>query len=621
MSKGNTSLKIAVGRELLYNGRRCTVRQIIDLDTVLIYDNLKHEAISASIHELQPINSLTLHNELETIKNADWDKAQLRFNAIKPLLQLKPRTRADVEHRAAELNIDPVTLYRWIKQFECFGILTSLTTKKRVDAGTTKLSEELEKIITAAINIEYLTTQRKSVQKVFMAVRRACFEKQLKPPHINTLRNRIDKLSHQERVSKRHGRKVAGEQFSPLKGSFPDADFPLSVVQIDHTKLDIILVDDFYRRPIGRPWITLAIDVFSRMVAGFYISFDPPGAMSTGLCLAHSILAKDKWLQKHETEHKWSLWGVPRRLHLDNAKEFRGRILERACQQYNIDIEWRPVARPNFGAHIERLLGTFLQEIHSLPGSTGSNLKERKGLDSENKAILTLSEFETLLTTFIVDIYHQRRHSALNMSSPVERFQQGVFGNAEMPGTGLPAKITDEERLRIDFLPFEERSVQPYGVVIDEIYYWHDVLRNWVKAPDPDNKRLKRKFIFRRDPRDLSRLWFYDPELQDYFAIPYRDSSHPVLSLWELREAKAYLKSTDNHNYDERALFAAYDRMLSIEANAQGKTAAVRRAQQRRTPQVPIIKPAETKVEELPVQQPDSQPERVIKPFDDLEFL
>lgn len=61
--------------------------------------------------------------------------------------------------------------------------------------------------------------------------------------------------------------------------------------------------------------------------------------------------------------------------------------------------------------------------------------------------------------------------------------------------------------------------------------------------------------------------------------------------------------------------------MLSIEANAQGKTAAVRRAQQRRTPQVLIIKPAETKVEELPVQQPDSQPERVIKPFDDLEFL
>ena len=184
-----------------------------------------------------------MRNELEAINKTDWDKAQFRFDAIKPLLQLKPRKRADVKSRALVLNIDTVTLYRWMKQFEATGILTSLTTKKRLDAGSTKLNEELEAIITTAINTEYLTTQRKSVQKVFMAVRRACFEKKIKPPHINTLRNRIDKLSHQDKVSKRHGRKVAGEQFSPLKGSFPDADFPLSVVQIDHTKLDIILVD------------------------------------------------------------------------------------------------------------------------------------------------------------------------------------------------------------------------------------------------------------------------------------------------------------------------------------------------------------------------------------------
>jgi hypothetical protein len=37
------------------------------------------------------------------------------------------------------------------------------------------------------------------------------------------------------------------------------------VVQIDHTLLDIILVDDLHRLSIGRPWITLAIDVFSRI--------------------------------------------------------------------------------------------------------------------------------------------------------------------------------------------------------------------------------------------------------------------------------------------------------------------------------------------------------------------
>ena len=52
---------------------------------------------------------------------------------------------------------------------------------------------------------------------------------------------------------------------------FDSAQRPLDLVQIDHTKLDIIVVDDEQRLPIGRPWITLAIDVYSRMVTGFYI--------------------------------------------------------------------------------------------------------------------------------------------------------------------------------------------------------------------------------------------------------------------------------------------------------------------------------------------------------------
>jgi putative transposase len=620
MSRRSFSVKIDVGKDVIYQSKRCTVKKLIDLDTVLLFDFEKYESLVANINEIEAVATTTsINTDLEAIDDNAWNKARLRFEAISPLLNSK-HNRTDVQARAKELNIGTSTLYKWLKQYKDSELLTSLASQRRSDNGKSRLTPEIDKLIQDAINNVYLTTQRKSVQKVHMAVQHACFEQNLQPPHINTLRNRIDKLCHQHKVTKRHGRKVAGEQFSPLKGSFPDADFPLSVVQIDHTKLDIILVDDHYRRPIGRPWITLAIDVFSRMVAGFYISFDPPGAMSTGLCLAHSILAKDQWLSKHETQNKWSLWGIPRRLHLDNAKEFRGRVLERACQQYNIGIEWRPVARPNFGAHIERLLGTFLREIHSLPGATGSNIIQRKGFDPENRAIFTLSDFETWLTTFIVDVYHQRRHSAINMS-PVERFQQGVLGNGEQPGTGLPAKITDENRLRTDFLPFEERSVQPYGVVIDEIYYWHDVLRNWIGAPDPNNKAMKRKFIFRRDPRDLSQLWFYDPELEDYYAIPYRNSSHPVLSIWELREAKAHLKNTDVHDYDERALFAAYDRMLNIEAEAQGKTVAARRAQQRRTPQAPIIKPKEATNEDIPELRNDDEPKRTIKPFDDLDFL
>lgn len=224
----------------------------------------------------------------------------------------------------------------------------------------------------------------------------------------NTIRSRIKNIAPQIKIAKRLSHKATEMKFSPLQGSFPNADYPLSVVQIDHTKLDIILVDDIYRKPIGRPWITLAIDVFSRMVTGFYVSFDPPSALSTGLCLAHSILSKESWLAKHGVKGRWPVWGLPRKIHLDNAKEFRGKVLEKACKQYGIEIEWRPVARPHFGGHIERLLGTILDEVHGLTGTTFANTQQRKDYASESKAALTLTEFETWLTLFICDVYHQR---------------------------------------------------------------------------------------------------------------------------------------------------------------------------------------------------------------------
>ena len=72
-----------------------------------------------------------------------------------------------------------------------------------------------------------------------------------------------------------------------------------------------------------------------------------------------------------------------------------------------------------------------------------------------------------------------------------------------MPGRGLPAKIIDEEKLKLDLMPFEMRTVQDYGIVIDKIYYYHDVLRPWINAVDPQDTKRKRKFMVRRDPRDI----------------------------------------------------------------------------------------------------------------------
>jgi transposase InsO family protein len=49
---------------------------------------------------------------------------------------------------------------------------------------------------------------------------------------------------------------------------------PLERVQIDHTRIDVVVVNEGDRLPIGRPWLTLAIDVASRVVLGFSVSLE-----------------------------------------------------------------------------------------------------------------------------------------------------------------------------------------------------------------------------------------------------------------------------------------------------------------------------------------------------------
>ncbi|MFY9558519.1 MAG: transposase, partial [Blastocatellia bacterium] len=161
--------------------------------------------------------------------------------------------------------------------------------------------------------------QKRSIKKTADEISMRFHKATLKPPHYNTVRNRIMAVSEKERDKKRLGARAASEKYGAYPSHFPGADWPLAVVQIDHTKFDLMLVEDVHRLCIGRVWITVAIDVFSRMVAGIYVSLDPPNSMSVGLCIAHAILLKEQWLAKLGLTTAWPCWGVMQRIHADNA--------------------------------------------------------------------------------------------------------------------------------------------------------------------------------------------------------------------------------------------------------------------------------------------------------------
>lgn len=610
-------------------GKRYVITHVLDVDTVLCEEEVTGKKERLFIKDIVPVSvgdngkggdAKSATTDLTVPSDEDWQEAGRRLDIIKPLLGTR-RTMDGINEQARAAGVHPATLYRWIDAYERTEKLTALLpTKSKGGRGKSRLLPVVEVVLQATVEDFYLNKQKRSAQKICEEVMRRCRNAGLTPPHPNTVRNRINQLSEEVKLKRRAGARAAKEKFAPIAGHFPGADYPLAVVQIDHTPLDIVVVDEEQRLPVGRPWITLAIDVFSRMVTGFYISLDPPGALSTGLCIAHSILMKDEWLARLDITTSWPCWGVMKKIHLDNAKEFRGTMLKRACEEYGIELDFRPVATPHYGGHIERMLGTILKEIHDLPGTTFSNPRERGEYDSEGKAVLTLRELEKWVATFIVEVYHQRMHSALKLS-PVKKYEQGIVGSKAVPGIGLPARIADEDRLRLDFMPYEERTVQQYGVVIDEIHYYHDVLRRFIDAREPDELRRKRKFIFKRDPRDISEIYFYDPELNRYSTIPYRDTSHPAISLWELREVRDRLEKEGRENIDESLIFEGYERMRAQEEKAVHETKRVRRGKQRRRANLQIVKPNATSIEATP----DPDDSRVdqdipdIAPFDEIE--
>jgi putative transposase len=572
-------LSFKKGTVVRHNNQEWEIVNILDLDKVLLKSRQTGDIKTVLPTELEEISDESSKKTkkdafLEGIRPELWDKAKERFEIIKPLIKAS-RTKKEVEERAKEFGLNYVTLYRWIKNYESTGKLSSLVPNldARGGKGKSRLNSVVDQIITESIEELYLTLQKTSINRVYAEIKKRCENAGFNPPHINTVRRRIKEISTERFMKKRMSRSKA-ESIYGLQGDIFEARCPLDIVQIDHTPLDIILVDEVLREPVGRPYITVAIDIYSRMIFGFYLSFDPPSFFTVGQALSMGIFPKEKFLKKLEIEGEWKIWGLPRTIHVDNAMEFRGSELRKFCEEYNIELSFRPVGKPRYGGHVERFIGTLNNELHSLPGTTFSRPDQKGDYKPDKKAVMTIGELEKWITGFIVNIYHKKVHSGIDMS-PEEKYRIGIFGDEVNPGTGLPDIIqgSEAQKIKMALLPSEERTIQRFGVTIDGIKYFSDVLRKYVEPG-----RQKKKYLFKIDPRDISVIYFYDPEMKEYFSIPYRNLKFPPISVWELKQVKKYLTEKKNlSSYDEFDIFKAYEELKKLEQESIKKSKAARR--------------------------------------------
>ena len=388
----------------------------------------------------------------------------------------------------------------------------------------------------------------------------------MRAPCWTSIRDRVAAIDPAELVAAREGPKAARSRYHPVPGIYR-IERAFEVVQIDHTLVDVIVVDRAHRQPLQRPWVTLAIDVASRMVAGFYLTLEPPSALSVSLAIQHLVQPKLDWLDGLGIDARWPAAGLPETIHVDNAKEFRSKAMKRGAEEHGISLQYRPIGAPHYGGHIERLIGTMMGAVHLLPGSTFSSIKDRGDYDSAANSAMTLDELERWLALEITR-YHAERHRSLGI--PPLAAWHDAYGRRE---TSL-RQPHDPEEFRIDFLPSAERMVRRDGIHLFGLRYWDDILSLWAGRQD---RQLRVSY----DPRDLSTVFVRSPDGQRY-PVRFADLRHPPITLAEHRRAQALLRERGRSLEDEQLIFQVIEEQRALVDAAAGETREARRVAERR---------------------------------------
>lgn len=452
---------------------------------------------------------------------ARWNEGFRRLKAIQQKLeQRNDRLRAaDMSGLAHDLGLSQATLYRLIARYRRDRTVEALMPKSSGrPSGLRFLDRQVETIIARCIREIYLTQNRPTIARLVAEVHSRCAEAKVALPDRRTVLARVRAIPERSRAARR-GDSKALKAVTATPGELV-ARRPLEIVQIDHTQVDVIVVDEEHRQPLpGRPWLTLAVDIFSRMVTGLYLSMSEPSRLSLGMCMLHATFDKRAWLAAHDVSEEWPVAGLPERILVDNGADFRSAAFQRACENQGVHIEYRPPGKAHYGGHIERLMGTMMNEVHVLPGTTFSNVLQRGRQDSAKSAGLTMHELETYFAIEIAEGYHQRIHRSLQRP-PIALWREFI----DTTPLRLPQ---DRLGFWVSFLPEARRRLRPDGV-----HMFGSTLRYWHGALAGDLRRPAREVLVKYDPRDISRV-FVERTSGSFVEARWNDLTWPPVSLHE----------------------------------------------------------------------------------------
>lgn len=499
--------------------------------------------------------------------------ASRRLKYVKELLSTKNSGFNDEEVLAAIKKVSEEikdfsspsvrSVRRWIKNYiECLEDIRVLVDADKSKGNRNRKFSDDETInaevlyeITRAIREHYLTIQQNSKQstkdlieyRINKKNEHRSLENKLPIPSYKSVCRIIAQLEEYEVDKARKGERYANEKHK-TQNKGPEPEKPLERVECDDTKTDLLVIDPETSLALGRPWLMILVDVFTRMILGYYLSFYPPSHITVMMAMKHAIRPKNYVKEKYpDVVNSWDTYGLFDVLVIDNAKHWYGNGLEDAFFQTGTDMQFAPVKIPWYKGTVERLLQTIHSSlIHKQPGTTFSNIFDKGDYNPEKHAVIWLDLLDEILHKWIIDVYSQSIHTGIQ-DIPARRWKNSIVRYPP----ALPPAHTD---LDIIFGKVTYRKISGTVIHFKNLEYSDSILATIKTNSKKGDDDVKIKY----DPTDLGMIYVYDAFWCRYVRVPAVDQEYAKgLTEWQHEVICKFIRRTNQARIDRKALVEA----------------------------------------------------------------
>ena len=517
-----------------------------------------------TIKSTDKINTSYTFDDIDDL--AHRDEAIFRYEVIKPLIN-GYKTMAMVDARVAEVkdwknnpnilnkstfkkiyNVSRPSLYRWIKSYnESNGDFRSLVPSYQTCGGKdrARISPIVMDLINESIKSVYLQQTRITIKDLRSIVMEQILDHnqyssdKLFCPPLSSFARYVNKIPEYELVAGRIGKRIAERLFNPV-GDGVKVSYPMERVEIDHTPVDVIIVDEM-GEVIGRPYFVMAIDKLTRYPLGFSIG------MSNGVgwtevmeCIRHILTHKSFVKEAYPfILNDWNAFGLPKTIVIDNGLEFKNKAMIDACYQIGFELQFCPPKVPQWKGSIERFFGSANTGLfHTLPGTTRSNPQKLGDESPVELAKLNFSTFLALLYKWIIDVYSQD----LNKGAGGIPHKLWQIATDEFP-VGLPNSASEMAVLmgKVDF-----RKITRRGIELLNLHYNSDELYKFFLKFNKDNNGSQQSFKIKYNPLNIGEIYVYDNIIDKKWikALCTSQTYSNNLTEWEHKEIQKCARNT-----------------------------------------------------------------------------